>query len=254
MAVQLTGQIAAEIVPGMVHDAPPRWQLQSLYLVLGPDTSMEQYERALGTTVGSAEWLWDVGDAFRFDANTRLLRSLRLHVSERQASSDLGDWLDVPRQSGQLQLQATNNFALSPADLRWFSPSGAALICGDQCLKQSAARQRLQIAPDFELLFVDDLLCGWLLAQPARHLVSDWEQPQPATLSAAFNQLLAEYLGLISEANFDQLDAHDPALYAALSSLYDRLGSEPNTSQRDALRSSIAAAVDTFYGQSLSDR
>ena len=256
MLVHLREQVTAETAPTNLLPGPARWQLQSLYLVVAAQRSMAEYERHIGATIGSSEWLWDTADTLRFDKATRELQSLRLRVPELNITppGTAERWLSISPQNGRLRLEAGENFALEPATIRWLDPAGAALVCGDERIEQADATSlRLRVAPDVDLLFVNNTLCGWLLAQPARYLVESWEEPAPATPSAELNQALYRYYTLVSETSFEQMDDGDPDILAALIDLHTRLGAQPATPQRDVLRTSIAAVVDTFYDQTLDD-
>lgn len=253
--VMLVPSVAADIVSGASIPSVVRWQLRSLYVDLGPYQSMAERERLAAQTIGSADWLWSGADDLCFDRSTLLLTSARFRVPEvnLEPPASLAAWIAIPAQPGGLRLLAAQPFTLEPVDVRWLNEQGTVLIgATSAALAEAASKARLRVAPDLDLLFAEEQLCGWLLENPVQHLVEAWEDPVPDMQDAALPSLLREYLTLIAEPHIDELDEQDPALLTALVDLHARVGQGGAAGGgRQVLRVAIEDIVETFYDRTI---
>ena len=252
MNIKLQGSAMAEIITGGELAEQPRWGLRSGSLIIAPYRTGDEHEHHYLETIGSGTWHRSEEDEFRFDKTSRTLRSLWLHVPDRNLPSAefLGTLQLVPRMEGLLRLTSPQSFSLEPSDYRWLAPDGKVLACIREALaKEPKDSIRLRIAHDFDLLFIEGRLCGWLLWEPARYLVKAWEKPYPSEPTDALISELHDYLDLVAEPNFLRMEDKDPYILRALLDLRERLRDDTGVGQRQVLRESLDYVIEKFYGK-----
>jgi hypothetical protein len=252
MDLLLDNATIAEAVPGAALPLAPRLGLRSLSLLVGPYRSGDEHEAHVLATIGSGSWHSPDCEEFRFDPHDRVLRSVWLHLPETKLGADdfPDGWGHTPPTPGLLRLGSPPPFGPERPTRRWVAPSGALLASVDaDALVATNDRRRLRIAPDLDLLFARRRYCGWLLTQPARYLIDEWEEVSLDEPSVGLAAQLRTYLELVAEPNIARMEAGDPALLAALRDLAGRLTREARpTRQHGVLQRSIVEIIDQFYG------
>ncbi|GAB3914099.1 hypothetical protein GCM10029964_124810 [Kibdelosporangium lantanae] len=208
-----------EIVDGPGLAEAPSLLLGNMSVACGSASDPEEHEKHFLATVGSGNWYFSDDDEFRFDPVTGVLRSFRLHVPERNATSYVLP--DLPVESGSIRLVELRAFGLESSVLRWFSTDGqqvAGLYTVDE------PDRRVRVAPDFDLLFAGGELVGWVLVR------------------TGFSALLGDYFSLVTEATIDRLEQEDPSAVAAVEALAARAGRHPDLQDR------LRGMVDFFTG------
>lgn len=253
MLVTLAPTITADIVFGPPLSINPRWMLDGPYVDVGPYSSMAEHEHHILQMVGSFNWYRGDFDELCFDRQELLLQSAWFRVPEVNVTDPtaFAAWQPLPPTLGRLQLTTVQGFNVEPADIRWMDAQGSLLICATEAaLSTPAAKLRLQVAPKLDLLFADQTLCGWALAQPSRYLVSSWNDAIPGAADSQLAELVSRYLWLLDETGIEQMQAQDPAIRQALAHLHTQIDPEDGAvQQRIVLRQAIEDVVDRFYDQ-----
>ncbi|OJH36220.1 hypothetical protein [Cystobacter ferrugineus] len=244
--LRLPSHRAVDVVPGPALTTLPGWTLDALNV--GPFRSARGYDAHLARTLGST---FDWGDEFRFGDDTLLLETLILKVPERNLDrGELVAWMESPVAPGLLRLRERESFLFDGTTARHLALDGSALLCYFEELAPTQRRYRINVAPSLDLLCDDGRYYGWMLAWPVRHLIPDTmggpSSPSRLEDDARLVPLVLEYHQLVSDDTLDRLNARDPTLKAALTSLRERT-SPPETLSRRALRERIDALFDTFY-------
>ncbi|WP_414549578.1 hypothetical protein [Anabaena sp. CCY 0017] len=203
MIVKLLDSVCAEVIKrSHLQISPRRWMLDRLAVVVGSFNSMEEYERQILQPFGSFDCMGSGSEGIRFSQKDLLLQSVWFRVPEINLPSDKVSllWQNQEPQIGQLHLLTAQEFHLYPTDVRCFDPNTGILIClSEASLIVAGERLRLRIAENFDLLFVDQKLCGFLLSSAEQYLVEIWETPYPTEADKEFKALLYESLALVSE-------------------------------------------------------
>jgi hypothetical protein len=256
MIIELANSVTAEIIPGNQSlSSCPLLEIRDLSLCIGSYNSGEEHEKHIVyDTIGSGNWYQSDFDEFCFDKTNRLLKSIWLHIPEENIYLEedfISLWSNESPIIGTLCLIEPDNFSPEPTDYRWFDPKGQMLVClYEYAISTDFEVTRLRIAQDFDLVFSDGQLQGWILFQPFKYVGKTWEQPRPEEGDIELGSIIHEYLQLISEDTIDKLMDKDSELLQSLLSLKrktensDRLGY-----QRVALKDCIESIVDSFYGK-----
>lgn len=109
--IELTPGVLACIVPGEPFAARPALRLDSLALALPGEHDDELYESQLAATRGSAEWLWDAAEYWRFDAvSSEVVRIVAALPADNAPERALEAWADAPTVAGPIQRAAPQDF------------------------------------------------------------------------------------------------------------------------------------------------
>jgi hypothetical protein len=217
-----------------------------LSIDIGSYTGPEEHESHILETVGSGNWYPSEYDEFRFDRDTGMLRSLRLHIPEQNVSPD-HPWLDVPATEGSIRLTEIAAFDLEPPATRWVHLDGSQL----GCLYTSDSAQnatRLRIAPSFDLLISSTRVHGWLLSDPERFMVKGWEFPQSHITDSDLARLLRAYFNLVAYPGIELIENQDPTMLKLLRDLAEEISvGKGAVERREALRARVEDVIDFFY-------
>lgn len=256
MTVKILESVFAEVVGGCSIQAVPRWMLSSLSVVVAPYNSMKENDREVTETCGSFDYFGMGGEGFRFSNKDLLLQSIWFRVPEVHIPSDKIPilWQNEQSQIGLLRLSSAEEFRLDLADVRWLDMNAGILVCMTEAsLTAVGERLRLRITDNFDLLFIDRKLCGWLLCSPENYLVELFETlylPEPDNELKA---LLYESLTLVSEpTNIEKIHDEDPDILQALVDLQGRIKYDYGAvNQRKILHSWIKGIIEWFYYQTV---
>ncbi|HBE18679.1 MAG TPA: hypothetical protein DEG17_02080 [Cyanobacteria bacterium UBA11149] len=255
MIVKILDSVFAEVIKESHLQISPRWMLDSLAVVVASFNSMEEYERQIMETFGSFDSMGSGAEGMRFGQKDLLLKSVWFRVPEVNLPSDKVSllWQNQEPQIGLLHLLSGQEFHLDPTDVRWFDPNTGILICmTEESLTVAGERLRLRIAEDFDLLFVDQKLCGWLLSSAEKYLVELWETSYSTEADKELKALIYESLDLVSEPNIEKMDNQDPDILQALVDLHSRIKCDyGSVNQRRVLCTWVAEIIERFYDQRL---
>jgi hypothetical protein len=255
MIVKLMESIEAEITSGLQLQTSPRWLLDSVTVFVGPYFSGEAYDHHIIDTLGSSDELSSLVDGMRFGKADLLLKSVQFRVSEahRPFNSVSSLWQAEEPHVGLLRLLSPAYFQLPSMDIRWMDTVSGILICArERAMIGGGDRLRLRIAQDFDLLFVNQTLCGWLLTSPERYLVDSWAAASAAEPDQELIALLYESQVLVSEQNIARMEEKDPKILNELINLHDGIKCDSGSvEQRRVLRGWIKDIVERFYDREL---
>lgn len=170
-------------------------------------------------TVGSAEWLWGVAESWRFGAVSGELRSVVFVLPgvNLAGPEHAGEWRDVPRTAGALELTPPRDFLREPAGFRWCDPQGARLFgFYDAEPTPQGAKHKVPLSADVDLLVLDGELVGWEIADPARFLAAGDAGRISGGEDATLGRQLARFLELVTDDGLDRLEDGDLELRAGL--------------------------------------
>lgn len=217
----------------------PLWDLENHYIIFPSD----------GRT--GDVWLWDM---FQFDRQSSQLLGFSVdfdHPEQRNLERELSQWLSTNPQEGTLRLIGDPRDIIADlADYQWFHPDGK-LMAGlyAAAMEAPSVATRLRIAHDFDLLFSERGLCGWIMWNPTTHLTFDWETYEDGP-EAELVSLMQDYLRITTvEANVRRLHSKDPGMFEELLSLFRLVDIEIDTvSRKHAIREGVSSLLERFYG------
>ncbi len=250
MSLVLQDEVLADVVLGDALPWRPRVAISGLSLMVGPYASGEEHEKHVLETKGSGGWYRSEYDELRFNSEDGLLESLWCHVPEVNVRDDpdMSHWTGLPPVIGGLRLVSEAYFELRPTGERWYSGRDELLVCVQSVPRCSEQRLRLRVAHNVDLLFADNRLCGWLLAEPARFLVQSWEYPPVAPDDAELAVLLGEYLDVVAHPYTEQMQDQGTVVRGMLEMLSRRISEKEGAiDQRVALRKAVDDLVSFFY-------
>jgi hypothetical protein len=256
MIVELADSVKAEIISGNQSlSCYPSWEISAHSVSIGSYTSGEEHEKhVVHDTIGSGNWYRSEFNEFRFDKTNRLLKSISFNILEENINLKedfLRSWLEKSPVIGTLYLIEPDYFSPEPADYRWFDPQGEMLIClYEYATSADLEIIRLRIAQDFDLVFGNGQLYGWILFQPLKYVVQGWEQSRPMEADDKLGPIVHKYFQLVSEDTIDQLMDKDSELLKSLLSLKKETQNSNSLSyQRTVLKDCIESVIDNFYGK-----
>ncbi|SED61654.1 hypothetical protein SAMN04489727_8596 [Amycolatopsis tolypomycina] len=245
---------AAEVVPGSRLREPALLALDGLVVSAWAADGPGGYEDYLLRTHGNAWGLWTEGDEFRFDATTGLLESLSVHLPEDNLADPgaLASWLALPPVAGVPRRTDQKAFATDVAAERWCAEDGSVLAgLYGPAVGVPAEPLRLRVTDEFDLLFADGLLVGWMLENPERHLVG----PADETLDAHppdpdFAVLLKQYFDLVDHPHMAELfEEEAPEGRQLLAGLRERIALDRGATHRRAVLAKKVEDLDAqWYG------
>jgi len=252
MIIELANNAAAYVIEGEHLKAQPRWAVHGGDLMVGPYHSKSAwYNHVWKDTIGSTGW---DSSEIRFGLDDLMLQSVGFHLPPHNLTSAPLPLLHSAKHSapGTLRLLDPTSFTAAALQARWIQADGSSLACVTERALAAEHGLWLQIAQDFDLLFVDNMLSGCLLSNPTRYLTSSWEYPYPSEPDPDLMAMLVEYVTLTAEPYIERMEDEDPDVLRILSGLYLRLGSNTaNGEQRRILRESVKDIVERFYEQEL---
>ncbi len=255
MNIELKKSYQATIIDGVCLPFSPRWGLRELSLIIGEYQSGDEHEQHFLQTVGSGNWYRSEYDEFRFRQDNHQLESIWFHLPEVNIEPDKQDiislWQFETPIKGLLSLLSLQGFNPEPMDFRFLEQNGNFLACISEMAlttTKNKNRLRLRIAKDFDLLFIEQKLCGWLLSHPINYLVMSWDEPSSVTIDEQFVSIVHEYLNLIAEPNIEKIEDEDPEILESLLALHKRISiSTKYTYQFQIVTNCIQEIVEQFY-------
>jgi hypothetical protein len=241
--VRIADSGSAQIVAGALAYTP-RFDLSGPFVAVGAYTDMQEKERELASTFGSAQWLWSEDDDLRFRLADRELHSLCLYLPPATVASDpsVSGWERVRRISGTLRTTADANFSVPQTNRCWIAPGATHLIClRSSAPPPDASSFRLSVALDLDLLFTQGHLVGWLLDDPARYLTADWEMPVSEAPAEATRSMLALTLAMTMSPAVEAIEDGDPEAWRRLRGLAEELRAVGEDRRRSEI---LQATVD----------
>jgi hypothetical protein len=179
----------------------------------------------------------DEGDALRFDRTSRVLRESWLSRPSKHLVDDalLARLASLPLEAGCIVLSTqTEVFSLPRTDVALFDLNLDPFVA---LYSSAAARLRrpdaptaraLAIAPGCALLFIDDVLAGWRIDAPTRHVrPMGWPETRnpievPPPRRAALTALLYDWMVIDGAPRVAPSDTNDPDDYDHLTALRAR--------------------------------
>lgn len=244
----------AEVVPGGHLREPALLALDDLVVTAWAASGPGGYEDYMLRTHGNSWWLWAGGDDFRFDNATGLLESVSMHLPETNLADPgvIGPWLELTPMAGVLHREDKKLFSSEVADVRWCAEDGGVLVgLYASAMATAAEPLRLRVTHEFDLLFANGRLAGWLLENPEQHLVGpeddtvDAQPPDPE-----FAVLLKHYFDLIDDPHMEELfEKEDPVGRQLLASLRESIALDRGaTHRRSVLSEKIRSHDAMWYG------
>jgi hypothetical protein len=220
---------------------------------VGAATGPEEREQLLRCTFGSVDWLWSGDDEFRFDRSSRTLTSVTLRVPEsatlppRVARS----WLGTEATPASLQALTPENFSVPPTAERWVSEEADWLVCALSTATSQAVEscRRLRIAASLDLVFQEGVYSGWILRDPAAHLVSGFDAPSGRPATGALKRAFKKYISFFAQDTYDLMADEDPATLNELAELEREILRLPEDTRSRALREQVTDQREKWYGR-----
>lgn len=244
--LHIAEQAEVEVVPGASLRMPIVLALGALSVVSWDGDG--DYEQYLLRTNGNSWGLWTGGDEFRFNVTTGLLESLAMHLPEDNITDPdvAAPWLATEPVVGLPRRDDPTAFRSGIAELRWCANDGSVVLA----LYDNATGEpsRLRVTDQFDLLFADGRLAGWLLENPERHLATESYVPQPPDPELAV--LLRRYYDLIDQLHMIEFyeDEH-PEGRKLLTDLRNDIALDRGATHRRAvLAQRLQELEDLWYG------
>ncbi|KPI15392.1 hypothetical protein OV450_2530 [Actinobacteria bacterium OV450] len=236
----------------MVTEAPlpvaPRFEGNSVRLA--HYTSVQERERFFADTFGSADWLWDVPDVFRFDKDSLQLVGAEFqmpYVSAYAESTPRVPVMPAVRPGG-LRADEIRDFGHEMCKVLCRVPEDTVLTClRDLDVLDEPLDTCIGIAPDVSLLVQHGVVVGWSLTDPARYLTTGYVEPDPNPPSPGTRRLLTECLDLITAPLVDDVMDGEPAALARLRAADEALREQREDRHRaDSLLKLISTMVEDY--------
>ncbi|MFF0854526.1 hypothetical protein ACFYVM_26270 [Streptomyces sp. NPDC003280] len=228
----------------------PRFDFPGQCVRIAEYADVEGWQRFLGETFGSQEWLWDAPDELRFDRAGRELVGAGFRLPYECAAAE--DSARVPVmpavRPGGLRADEARDFRLPVATELCRATGDTELTClRDVDVLDEPLEARIGIASDVALLVQHGTVVGWSLTDPVRYLTTGFAAPDPASPSPAVRSLFSECLDLVTRPLLDQVQGRDPAALALLRAADETLRAQREDRRRaDALLSLIGNLVEDY--------
>lgn len=242
----------AEVIPGGRLSEPALLALDGLAVIACAAGFEDGYEGYLLRTHGNSWGTWTEGDEFRFDNTTGLLESLSMRLPETNLADPgvIAPWLELTPVVGVLRREDHKSFTAEVADVRWCAEDGSVLAgLYGSAVGAVAEPLRLRVTDEFDLLFANGQLAGWLLENPDRHLVGpegdilDAQPPDPE-----FAVLLKQYFDLIDHPHMEELfEEEDPMGRQLLADLRERIALDRGATHRRSVLSEKIRCLDAMW-------
>ena len=241
----------AEVVPGGHLRESAVLFLDGLSVTAWAASGPGDYEDYMLRTHGNSWWLWAGGDDFRFDNATGLLESVSMHLPETNLADPgiIEPWLELTPTAGVLRREDKKLFSSDVADMRWCAEDGSVLVGLYGSATGTAEPLRLRVTDEFDLLFANGRLAGWLLENPEQHLVGPEDHPYDAQPpDPEFAVLLKHYFDLIDDPHMEELfEEKDPAGRQLLVSLRERIALDRGATHRRSVLSEKIRSLDAMW-------
>lgn len=244
--------VEADMIPGGRLREPALLALDGLVVTSWAGSGPNGYEGHVLQTHGNSWGMWFDGDEFRFDTTTGLLLSVSMSLPENNLSDPgaVAPWLEPTPVAGVLRREDHKPFTTGIAEVRWCAEDGSVLVgLYGPATGAAAERLRLRVTDEFDLLFADGQLAGWLLENPERHLVGpdddtlDSQPPDPE-----FAVLLKQYFDLIDHPHMEELfEEEDPVGRQLLASLRERIALDRGATHRRSVLSEKISDLDVMW-------
>ncbi|MEU1708721.1 hypothetical protein ABZ478_25755 [Streptomyces sp. NPDC005706] len=249
MRLTLDGDWTATVTDAPLR-ATPRFDFPGQCVRVAEYADVEGWQRFLGETFGSQEWLWDAPDELRFDQDGRELvgAAFRLPYACAAAEDSARVPDTPPARPGGLRAEEARDFRLEVATELCRAPGDTVLTClRDVDVLDEPLEARIGIAPDVALLAQHGTVVGWSLTDPVRYLTTGFAAPDPAPPSPAVRALFTECLDLVTEPLLHEVKDRDPAALARLLKADEALRAQREDRHRaDALLALIGNLVEDY--------
>ncbi|MEU2055743.1 hypothetical protein [Streptomyces bungoensis] len=249
MRLTLDGDWTATVTDDPLRSTP-RFDFPGQSVRIAEYADVDEWQRFLGKTFGSQEWLWDAPDELRFDRAGRQLVGAGFRLPYECAAAEDAARVPVtpPVRPGGLRAEEVRDFRLEVATELCRAPGDTVLTCLlDVDVLGEPLAARVGIAPDVALLVQHGTVVGWSLTDPVRYLTTGFAAPDPAPPSPATGPLFTECLDLVTEPLLSEVKNRDPAALARLRAADEALRAQrEDRSRADALLSLIGTLVDDY--------
>lgn len=241
----------AEVIPGGRLSEPALLALDGLAVTAWAARVEDSYEGYLLRTHGNSWGLWTGGDEFRFDNTTGLLDSLLMNLPETNLAdpSVIAPWLELTPVVGVLRREDHKSFNADIAEVRWCAEDGGVLAgLYGSAMGAVAERLRLRVTDEFDLLFANGRLAGWLLENPERHLVGPEDDTLDEPPDPEFAVLLKQYFDLIDHPHMEELFEEEvPMGRQLLADLRERIALDRGATHRRSVLSEKIRCLDAMW-------
>jgi len=141
-----------------------RWDIrESMFVLVSRYQNFQEFEK--NSKLGSISFLWDDNDYWIFDENDLLLSGICVSIPRLLGEFRYEEILSIPIVQGTIEISAKENLSIPIMDYRWFSPDGTLLVA---MLIQHIPTyaKRLQVSPNFEVIYCETEIIGWILLDP----------------------------------------------------------------------------------------
>lgn len=230
MKVELTASVFADAIEGLGIQATPQWVLSEGKLALGPYYSYAEWQSRRINSIGSVDPTeLTQTDELLFEPSDRMLWGVYLNDSNRRIPSKMLPvaWDEERPTYGTLRLSSATYFLLDHKSAYWIAPDGKMfVVLYDAALSvRSTQILRLRLSDDFDLLFAEGRLCGWMLSHPARYLSAPWHRPDMSASDAdgEIAALLYDCIEIVNDPHVRRMNERDPHVLQELRHLLTRL-------------------------------
>jgi len=221
---------------GSLIEHPVRWILEDLCVYSFPfslPSPGELLDYAEKKTVGSFPWMGADDDAVRFDKETLELSAFIIVIPPHtpEFPPDWSSWLSSEPLEGRLKLrQSADYFSVEIGDYNSVLPDPAHLILLNEDGLGVGSKTRVRVARDFDALFLNGHLVGWLLSDPLSHVVQTGVNPVETPHDVELMGVLAELVQMQTEEGFALVWDRDSATHLRLAQMRRALETRDVTS------------------------
>ncbi|QNP71524.1 hypothetical protein IAG44_20225 [Streptomyces roseirectus] len=228
----------------------PRFDFPGQCVRIAEYADVEEWQRFLVETFGSAEWLWDAPDELRFAPVGRELVGAGFRLPYKSADAEYSARVPAlpPVRPGCLRAEEARDFHMAVTTELCRAPGDTVLTClRDLDVLDEPLDARIGIAPDVALLVQHSTVVGWSLTDPARYLTTGFAAPDPGPPTPATRRLLTACLDLVTTPLLDEVRNRNPAALARLRTLDEALRTQREDRHRaDALLALISNLVEDY--------
>ncbi|MFE1958927.1 hypothetical protein [Streptomyces sp. NPDC059479] len=228
----------------------PRFDFPGQCVRIAEYADVKEWQRFLGETFGSQEWLWDAPDELRFDQAGRELvgAGFRLPYETADAEDSARVPATPPVRPGGLRADEVRDFRLEMCTELCRAPGDTVLTClRDLDVLDAPLEARIGIAPDVALLVQDATVVGWSLTDPARYLTTGFAATDPAPSVPATRLLFTACMDIVTSPLLDEVRDREPAALNRLRAVDQALRDQREDRHRaDALLALISNLVEDY--------
>jgi len=230
---------------GEVQSRLARWNFRSIFF--GPFDSGSTLDALSAHTIPIGDLLLATTDAFYFEASNRNLVAARIETPEKPVNdTSLLRRLKAGTPSVAIPRLKVGVSGVTPlgCDRTCVDSDGSAVIAysGDAA---SVVDVHMLVAPNLGFFFGEHVH-GWMLYDPAQHLVSAWEESAIEAPDARLAPLIARLVLFVRPENLDLLDENDSHAVDEVRAFNTALLDMKATPQREAVQRKVHEIADTF--------